>query len=420
MTERRDLSQIVARLTGRWHLQRLAAVEEKVVTFGRAQREELAAQRQAIDRLAASLPTRASAAAVHELHRRVEDLQRSFAHQDRAFAEAFERARLLDEQGTDDRRFARRIGELLRHDRPIVVGSWTGEVGFELLYWVPFVRWVVNTYGMAPDRLLVVSRGGVSSWYGSLAARYADVFSYFSPEEFRVATEDAKKQRLVGKLDAVVLKRILAAHDLDRADLLHPGMMYRLFMPFWREVAPMSRVEQYAAHARIETADDPVLRDLPAEYIAARFYFSSCFPDTTANRAHVESIVSAISQQAPVVLLNTRFAVDDHRDVGASGSRVLMVGSEHMTPERNLAVQTAVIARARGFVGTYGGYSYLAPFCGVPAVAFYSARTYKAHHLHVAHRVFERLGGPSLALLDVATVPLVRLVLPSTLGGTTP
>ena len=217
-----------------------------------------------------------------------------------------------------------------------------------------------------------------------------------------------------------MLKRILAAHDLDRADLLHPGMMYRLFMPVWREVAPMSRVEQYAAHARIETADDPVLRDLPAEYIAARFYFSSCFPDTTANRAHVESIVSAISQQAPVVLLNTRFAVDDHRDVGASGSRVLMVGSEHMTPERNLAVQTAVIARARGFVGTYGGYSYLAPFCGVPAVAFYSARTYKAHHLHVAHRVFERLGGPSLALLDVATVPLVRLVLPSTLGGTTP
>ncbi len=36
-----------------------------------------------------------------------------------------------------------------------------------------------------------------------------------------------------------------------------------------------------------------------------------------------------------------------------------------MTPERNLAVQTAVIARARAFVGTYGGYSYLAPFCGV-------------------------------------------------------
>ena len=61
------------------------------------------------------------------------------------------------------------------------------------------------------------------------------MFSYFNPEEFRLAIEEVKKQRLVGKLDTVVLKRVLAAHNLGRVDLLHPGMMYRLFMPFWRE-----------------------------------------------------------------------------------------------------------------------------------------------------------------------------------------
>ena len=60
----------------------------------------------------------------------------------------------------------------------------------------------MTTYGIAPERLLVVSRGGVRGWYGELAARYADVFSYFTPEEFRAATEEAKKQRLVGKFDA--------------------------------------------------------------------------------------------------------------------------------------------------------------------------------------------------------------------------
>jgi hypothetical protein len=418
VSERRRLSDLVARLTGRWHLQRLTSLEEKIVKFGRANREELAAQRQAIDRLNTALPARASAAAVHELQRRVEDLQRSFAHQDRAFAEAFERARLLDEQGTDDRRFARRIGELLRHDRPIVVGPWTGEVGFELLYWIPFVRWVVTTYGIAPERLLVLSRGGVSSWYGDLAARYADVFSYFTPEEFRVATEDAKKQRLVGTFDTGVLKRILAAHDLGRVDLLHPGMMYRLLMPFWREIAPMSRVEQYAAPARIAPPDDPVLRGLPDEYVAARFYFSGCFPDTAANRTLVESLITTISRQLPVVLLNTPFAVDDHRDAHAAGGRIISIGAAQMPPERNLAVQTAVIARARAFVGTYGGYSYLAPFVGVPALAFYSVSSFKAHHLCAAQRVFERLGGPSVVPLDVATFPLVRLVLSSTLAAT--
>jgi hypothetical protein len=416
----RKLSHLVARLTGRWHLQRLSAVEEKIVKFGHAQREELAAQRREIERLAKTLAGRASAASVHELLRRIQDLQRSFAHQDRAFAEAFERARVLDEQGMDDRRFARRIGELLRDDRPIIVGPWTGEVGFELLYWVPFVRWVVKTYGIPPERLLVVSRGGVSPWYGELAPRYADVFSYFSPEEFRGATEEAKKQRRVGKFDATVLKRVLAAHNLGRVDLLHPGMMYRLFMPFWREIASMSRVQQYAAYARIDAVEDPVLRALPDTYVAVRFYFSGCFPDTAANRALVGSIVGAISRQVPVVLLNTPFAVDDHRDAQAAGGRVLSIDPAQMPPERNLAVQTAVIARARAFVGTYGGYSYLAPFCDVPALAFYSDLTFKTHHLHAAQRVFEQMGGASVIALDTATFPLVRLMLSGTLASTAP
>ena len=416
--EQGAVARLIARLTGRLHLQRLAAIEEKMGRFGRAHREDLAAQRVQLDELTSVVSTRAGADEVGELQRRVEDLHRAFAHQDRGFAEAFERAHLLDEQGMDDRRFARRIDELLRHDRPVIVGPWTGEVGFELLYWVPFVRWVAATYGLPAERLIVVSRGGVSSWYQGIAARYIDVFSLFTPAEFRAATEDAKKQRRVGAFDAAVVKRVAAEHGLARPDLLHPGMMYRLFMPFWREVASMARVEQYAAYARIDAGDDPVLRDLPGEYVAARFYFSDCFPDTAANRAFAGSVVETISRHTPVVLLNTPFAVDDHRDLDAAGGRVVTIAERHMTPERNLAVQTSVIAHARGFVGTYGGYSYLAPLCGVPSLAFYSERTFKAHHLHVAQRVFERLGGASLVPLDVAVFPFVRLAAPGALAGT--
>jgi hypothetical protein len=407
----RSLRRLAARMTGQPQLERLAAVEEKVGKFGRAQREELARQRQQLDGLGAALSTRASAEAMRDLADRVEAVQRSLAHQDRAFSDAFERARLLDEQGADDRRFHRRVEELLRSNRPVIVGPWTGEVGFELLYWVPFVRWVVATYGIARERMLVVSRGGVSSWYEGLAGRYADVFSYFSPEEFRAATEEAKKQRRVSAFDAEVVKRVVSAHGFGRVDLIHPGMMYRLFMPFWKEQATMGRVEQYSAYQRFAPVDDPVLQDLPADYVAARFYFSQCFPDTRANRELVESTIDAIGRQAPVVVLNTPFAVDDHRDVAASGGRTIAIGTEHLAPERNLAVQTAVIGRARAFVGTYGGYSYLAPFCGVPSLAFYSARTFKPYHLHAAQRVFERLGGATVVPLDAADLSLVRIAL---------
>ena len=90
-----------------------------------------------------------------------------------------------------------------------------------------------------------------------------------------------------------------------------------------------------------------------------------------------------------------------------------------MAPERNLEVQTAVIAGARAFVGTYGGYSYLAPLCGVPSLAFYSVREgFFAHHLELAERVFRRLGAGSLLPLDVRDADLVRLALGSSAAST--
>jgi hypothetical protein len=45
----------------------------------------------------------------------------------------------------------------------------------------------------------------------------------------------------------------------------------------------------------------------------------------------------------------------------------------------------------------------------VSALAFYSERTFKPHHLHLAQRVFDRLGGAAVVALDVAHLPLVQL-----------
>ncbi|MGH8309774.1 MAG: hypothetical protein ACRETX_08270, partial [Steroidobacteraceae bacterium] len=192
-------------------------------------------------------------------------------------------------------------------------------------------------------------------------------------------------------------------------DLLHPGLMYRLLMPFWKDVASIARVERYAAYARVSQVDLSLVRDLPADYVAVRFYFSECFPDSPANREFVRSTIEAVSRQAPVVLLNTPFQVDDHRDVDLRAGGRVMTAAPQMSPSQNLAVQTAVIARARAFIGTYGGYSYLAPLCGVTSLAFYSEPTCKPQHLQVAQHMFRTLGGPSLVPLDVASLPALRL-----------
>jgi hypothetical protein len=401
-----------ARLTGRAQADSLRALDERIGKYGRAQREDLAALQAQVAKVAEEMARKAERREVSQLQGRFDDIQTSLTQQDRAYSAALERARQLDEQGVDERRFARRLEQMLRHHRPIIVGPWTGEVGFELLYWVPFVRWVVETYGIPAERLVIVSRGGVRSWYDGLAARYEDLFTYIAVEEFRRATETAKKQRQVGTFDADMVARVSEALGLERPALLHPGMMYRLFMPFWRDIATAARVDGLTRHARLRAPRDPVEDELPKEYVAARFYFSDCFPDTPANRALVTSTLEAVSRHVPVVVLSTPFAVDEHRDAPADEARLVRI-DRHLSPARNLEVQSAVISRAQAFIGTYGGYSYLAPYLGVPSVALFSHRTFKAQHLHLADAVFTRLGGATLTPVDAAALPALNL----TLGG---
>jgi hypothetical protein len=302
------------------------------------------------------------------------------------------------------------LDELARGSRPIVVGPWTGEVGFELLYWVPFVEWFRTRWRVKSDRLVIVSRGGTEAWYGMTGARYADIFSLMTPAAFRQRTDPhAHKQRDVSALDQQIVDDVVARFGLGDAALLHPRLMYGTFTPFWKDEAGMGLIERFTRHRTLAPFDDPVLQGLPAQYVAARFYFSDCFPDTHSNRRLAQRMVEAMSRQVPVVLLNPGLDVDDHADYAPAASPRIVTIAGAVPPERNLAVQTAVIARARAFVGTYGGYAYLAPLAGVPAIGFYSDRVFKTHHLHVAQRVFERLGSATVLAIDTAHAGLVHL-----------
>ena len=76
----------------------------------------------------------------------------------------------------------------------------------------------------------------------------------------------------------------------------------------------------------------------------------------------------------------------------------------------NLATQSAVVAGARRFIGTYGGFSYLAPMYGVDSLSFFSAREKLVpFHLEHAQRVFgtARLG--RFVALDVADARILSL-----------
>jgi len=216
----------------------------------------------------------------------------------------------------------------------------------------------------------------------------------------------------VSRFDQDVIDKEIAKRGLSGAKLLHPSEMYRLFEHFWFQRAPVTLVEAFSSFDVLRPVGEPppYLATLPSRYVAAKFYGNSALPDTLENRRFITDMLAQLTEHTDVVLLNTGHRFDDHADFAAvSKGRVHTV--EHlMRPETNLAVQTEIIRNAQAFVGTYGGFSYLAPLLGVDTLAFYSHATgFRFDHLEVAKRVFSGLRCGSFVELDVRSTGLLRL-----------
>jgi|SoiMethySBSTD1v2_1073268.scaffolds.fasta_scaffold00364_14 hypothetical protein len=312
----------------------------------------------------------------------------------------------------------RTLQKLARSDRPIVIGPWLSEVGFELLYWIPFLNWVKTYRHFDAERLIVVSRGGVAPWYRDIAGTYLDLFDFYTPEQFRVKNEqrlaEAKqKHLLMSQFDREILKLVYQHIGSKHVDSLHPMYMYRLFYPFWKQQMSIGLVDEFASFQRLPAVDAAdVTAGLPRDYIAVRFYFNESFPDTEENKLFVTSLLDTLTETNDVVLLNPDLHIDDHWDMRPGRNQRIHTVDHLMTPQNNLAVQTKVISRARAFVGTYGGLSYLAPLYGVTSLAFYSHRErFNVQHLELARRVFGRFKRGSYVVLDTSDLSVLGLAL---------
>jgi hypothetical protein len=296
------------------------------------------------------------------------------------------------------RQLRRRLSALAADRRPIVAGPWLGEVGFELLYWIPFLRWFAEEFEIDPGRLVIVSRGGTWSWYSPFATRYREIFDYVGPEEFRRSHDDRverngeQKQTVETPFERELLERIARRTGSREFVRLHPASMYEVMNPFWWHHLDESWVHRHTHYRRLSLTDRQDAGSLPPTYIAVKFYFNDCFPATDGNRALVRRIVRQLAEEAPVVSLTTGLSIDDHGGVDLDGHGVTTLPL-HLDPRRNLHVQSAIVAGASAFVGTYGGFSYLAPFFGVHSTGYFANPAgYSPRHLAMARSAFAAIG----------------------------
>jgi hypothetical protein len=270
----------------------------------------------------------------------------------------------------------RRLAELLPGDGPVVVGPWLAEIGPELLYWVPFLRWVVERFEVDPARLTAVSRGGVHVWYRGIAASYSDIFDAITVDEFRELNEKrwaalgGMKQSRVTYWDRLVLEKTV---DWDgRAPVLHPSFMFRFLRRWWKSGLS---IEHVLAHLRLRRHDPPPLDErlqalLPDDYVVTAFYFRPSFENTPEHRALVRNVVEALARESPVVMLDTAIRADEHEEATLETSDRISTPLAGCPPAENLGLQTAVAAHARAWIGTYGGRNHIAACYGVPCLSF--------------------------------------------------
>ena len=104
---------------------------------------------------------------------------------------------------------------------PIVAGPWLAEVGYEVLYWIPFLRWFCDVHGVPRERLIVLSRGGMEPLY-----REGDRVVVSPTEQVRRGDRVVVKTR-----DGEVMAKILARQSARQIELhsINPAYDPRIF-----------------------------------------------------------------------------------------------------------------------------------------------------------------------------------------------
>ncbi len=293
---------------------------------------------------------------------------------------------------------------LASSNRQILLGPWRSEVGFELLYWIPFLNHFRHTYGIDRNRLIAIGRAGSAAWYDTAGA--GDLYEHIPVETARTLSIQASQQ--TGSIkqhqdegwERHVCALAAKSIGLTKYHVLSPRWMYGLLEPFWMGQQPVSWLDgKILQHVKLPAPplDPAIAKYLPEHYIAMRWYARPTWPLKEDLVLWTRKLVEATASRIPVVMIGSGMHTDDHSDMnlGNIPNVFHLKDFAPQTPLNNLAIQSAVIARASGYVGTYGGMAQGAMRWGVPTVALYHefGQTSSAH-LQLSHDISLKTGVP--------------------------
>jgi hypothetical protein len=246
------------------------------------------------------------------------------------------------------------------------IGPFTGEVGYELLYWLPYVRHRLGEL----NGHIAITRAGSGVWY---PCQSVDGMEAIGSEIYTDML--VKRAKTMGTLKVFgtkdpVDKEILKTLGVNT--ILHPSELYNAI-----------HEQEDWPHERLPKLDpDP---HLPKDYIAMRFYIG----DTFKNAEVARQLVKKAKEHAYVVLLCINTPCDDHGEIGDIAGNTTVV----YTVKDSLSVISRIVSNAKQFICTYGGLSYLGPLYGVPTLAVIDGDPQLKRHTPQENRMIEAVGG---------------------------
>jgi hypothetical protein len=308
------------------------------------------------------------------------------------------------------------IAGLAQGKAPIIVGPWLAEVGYEVLYWIPFLRWFQDAHGIPSDRFVVVSRGGMERAYAGIAGRYVDLFDLTTPKDLAArnhqrradAEGGGQKQSASSALDHELVAEVRTRLGLSEAPVCHPSLMFRLFREVWHGNLPMDLLWR---RTRYESTRLPSSLSLavPNDFVAVKLYSGPALSMNDRTRETLRQLVARAAAVAPVVLLDVDLGIDEHRDLELDDLPNVTSARSLMNARTNLGVQLELVARSRFFLSACGGLAWLSPFLGVPTVAVYDNDHLLAPHLFVARQAGKLTGAAEFSALDLRSVARLGL-----------
>jgi hypothetical protein len=269
----------------------------------------------------------------------------------------------------------------------LVLAPWLGEIGYEILYWIPFLNRMVESGAIHKSQLTVVSRGGVREWYKGISENYVEIYEYFTPEELNNLKseryEKAGTQKLIGQDNSVedkILARITRETSLSK-NIYYPSEFFNAMHPLFSRLgkaAPFRMASDMLLHKQIGSSESNLKQLVPSgKYICVNLYLRPSFSPSPTEYAILVASIDTLARKlgATVIELNSGDGLDpEHENISGNTNWINSQSIYKSNPSNNLEWQSALISSSMLYIGTYGGPSYIPLLYNVSTIALYSSR----------------------------------------------